>query len=106
MDKPNPFIWSAIGVLLLLIGFQALVSRLLSPGPENLAYSDFKHLLAAGKLSDLTVSSSTIEGTVDTSNLDRLLSPQALEAVKSPLPAGSYRFITTRAASQRVLAAA
>ncbi len=70
MDKPNPFIWSAIGALLLLIAFQALVSRL-PPGLENLSYSHFKHLLAAGKLSDLTVSSSTIAGTVDTSNLDR-----------------------------------
>ncbi|HTW73752.1 MAG TPA: ATP-dependent zinc metalloprotease FtsH [Steroidobacteraceae bacterium] len=127
-QDPNPSrasLWSAAVVVLALL---ALVPLLLSfSNTENLSYGDFKHLLAAGKLSDLTLGSSTIEGTVAAAGLEPLLSAQALQtleaqgsapsAAPSPLltrgvapahgPAvapSSYHFVTTRTQDPQLIA--
>jgi cell division protease FtsH len=49
---------------------------------EPLAYSDFKHLLKAGKVDELFVSTDAISGTIRTDGLDKLLPKQKIDALK------------------------
>ena len=63
MDQRQQFsMWYFIGVLVLLFAVQTYFA---GEHVETLSYSDFKTLLQAGKVTDATVSSETIAGTVD-----------------------------------------
>ena len=62
---------------------------------ETLAYSDFKTLLQAGKLSNLIVREKTITGIVNLQNLEPLLSSESLESVNLDEQL-KHEFITIR----------
>ncbi len=123
--------WSTAVVVLVALLALATLLKLSVSSSENLGYGDFKRLLGAGKLSDLTLGSSTIEGTVAAAGLDKLLSAQALQTLRAQSPAAplglvapqrpaapqrptapqssagapsSYHFVTTRAEDPQLIA--
>lgn len=102
-DKQSPrySIWLLIVALVALLALQVALS---AAAPENLAYSDFKRLIGTGKLHDLTISGSTIQGDVDASGLEQTLSPKALELLKSARNNDSYSFLTTRSDDPQLIA--
>ena len=80
MDNKQQFnLWYFIGVLVLLFAVQTYFA---SEHVETLPYSDFKTLLQAGKVKDVTVSPETIEGVVDMTGIDTLLPPPVVESMK------------------------
>jgi cell division protease FtsH len=94
--------WYLVAALLLAL---MLVTFLSSTSPrENLGYSDFKHLLAAGQLTELTLHSDLIEGTMQSTNLEKLLTPQALQPLKNWPQDGGYHFVTARIDDPQLIA--
>ena len=86
--------WYVIGGLLLVM---LLLPALVSGGQENLGYSDFKRLLAAGKLDSLVLQGTSIEGTVSATGLNSLLSAASLQTLTTQGGTGSpYHFVTQR----------
>jgi cell division protease FtsH len=79
----------AIAALLLIEGY------LFAPRPETLAYSDFVKLVKAGKVSDVTLSSHSIAGTLAASGLEGFLPKDELEELRRS-GNGTHRFVTTR----------
>ena len=95
--------WYLVGVVALLVVLQLLLS---SPTPETLIYSDFKTLLQAQKVDDLTIGETTIEGTVDTAGLATLLAPKTVAALdKNTDEHGAHRFLTRRVEDPGLVAA-
>ena len=78
-----------------VIALFLIQSFLFGPHPENLAYSDFKVLLKHGKVSDLTLGSQTIIGTLAPAGLDGLLPKDKIDELKR-FGKGTHRFITAR----------
>lgn len=76
-------VWYFLGVLVLLFAVQTFIAR---PHVGAVSYSDFKTLIQAGKISDVTVGSETIEGTVDLTGTESLLPAPVLEALKQQEP--------------------
>ena len=70
---------------------------------ENLPYSDFKKLLAAGQLEDLSVGPADIRGTVRTDGLGNLLAPEKIEALRRTGD-GRHGFVTTRVEDDTLVA--
>jgi cell division protease FtsH len=71
MDKQQHFsLWYFVGVALLLLAVQAVF---FSPHVETLTYSDFKVLLQAGKIRDVTIDDTTISGTVSVQAIEALV---------------------------------
>jgi cell division protease FtsH len=64
-------------------------------GTGTLAYSDFKRLLHAGKVTELTISDAAINGMVKPGGVDKVLSPDAVAALRCP-QAGDCPFGTVR----------
>ena len=79
----------AIAVLVL---FQAILSR---PHTETLAYSEFKNLLAAGKVSDVLVEQRTIAGQLSLDSLGELL-PATRVAELRKSSGSPHPFVTNR----------
>src|SRR6266850_1079987 len=79
----------AIAALLLVEAY------LFAPRPETLAYSDFVRLVKAGKVSDVTLSSHAIVGTLAASGLEAFLPKDKLDELRRA-GNGTHRFITTR----------
>src|SRR5207245_1101854 len=52
-------------------------------GTEQLAYSDFKHLLAAGKVDKLAITSDAIKGVLRTDAIDTVLPKARAEALQA-----------------------
>ena len=82
-------IWYAVVAMLVLFGIQAV---LLAPRPENVSYSEFKALLAAGKVRSLVLYKATIEGTVSPTGLAAILSKPEIEEMGR----SGGRFVTVR----------
>jgi cell division protease FtsH len=78
-----------------IIALLLIQSYLFAPHPETLAYSDFIRLLKAGKVSDLTLSSQTIWGTLAASGLEGFLPKEKLAELQQA-GKGTHRFVTTR----------
>ena len=80
MDKRQQFsMWYFMGALVLLFAVQTYFA---AEHVETLPYSDFKTLLAAGKVKDVTVSNEAISGTVDLAGVDKLLPPAVVESMR------------------------
>ncbi len=72
-------VWYVLGALALLFVFQWYLSV---PPATTIDYSDFKILLRAGKLQDVVVGSDTVEGSVDLTGAQALLSASTIRAIK------------------------
>ena len=66
-----------------------------APQSENLSYRDFKTLLKAGKIIDLTLGERAITGRLTTDGLAGLLSPAQMEEFRK-LGRGEHRFMTVQ----------
>jgi cell division protease FtsH len=73
-------LWYFLGVIVLLFAIQTFFAR---PHVGTISYSDFKTLLQAGKVKDVTVGSQTIEGTIDLEGAEKLLPAAVLESLKT-----------------------
>jgi cell division protease FtsH len=87
MDKKQLFsLWYFLGVIVLLFAAQTFVAR---SHVGTLSYSDFKTLVQAGRVSDVTIGSETIEGSIDLSGTEKLLPAAVYDDLKQNEPAGS-----------------
>lgn len=92
MDKKQQFsIWYVLLALMILLS----VHNYIGGHAENLAYSDFKALLTAGKLEAVEVSDADIRGTVRTDGLEAILSSEKVQAL-TRTGEGTHRFVTVR----------
>tara|TARA_R110002096_G_C14655098_1_gene726841 strand:- start:5734 stop:7620 length:1887 start_codon:yes stop_codon:yes gene_type:complete len=92
MDKKQQIsVWYVLLAVMVLVSMQ----NYLGGHTQTLAYSDFKTLLSAGKLEDLTVSDVDVRGTVRTDGLSSLLPPEKLDALQRT-GEGSHAFVTIR----------
>ncbi|MES2300189.1 MAG: ATP-dependent zinc metalloprotease FtsH [Pseudomonadota bacterium] len=79
-DKGKPLpLWVWFVLPFLLVVTQGLFD---SQGGEPIAYSDFKHLLAARKVDNLALSSDAIRGVLSVDGIESLLPRTKLEAVR------------------------
>lgn len=69
-------LWYVVLVVLAMLIFQSV---LFSSHVETLPYSDFKVLLKAGKLKDITLGEGAITGTLNTTGIETLLPKQQVE---------------------------
>jgi len=92
MDKKQQIsVWYVLLAVMVLVSMQ----NYLGGHTETLAYSDFKTLLNAGKLENLTVSDVDVRGTVRTEGLSALLPPAKIDALQRT-GEGSHAFVTIR----------
>jgi len=73
-------LWYFLGVIVLLFVMQTYFA---GPHIETISYSDFKTLLAAGKVKEVTVGSEAIEATIDLKGADKLLPATVFESMKA-----------------------
>jgi len=93
MNKFQQFsIWY---VLLALFLVSAIEYGYYAQQTETLSYSEFKTLLKAGKLADLSIGDEDIQGLVNTRDLEGVLSADQLSALKRS-DDGVHRFVTVR----------
>ncbi len=93
MEKKQQFsIWYFVAALLVILAIQTF---LLVPHAENLSYSDFKVLLKAGKVEDLTLGERVITGTLKKEGLEGLLPKEKIEEMQK-LGKEEHRFVTIR----------
>ena len=85
-------LWYFLIAFLLILAMQ---SFLFAPRAENLAYSEFKALLQAGKVENIALGERTITGTLRPDGLEGLLPKEKLDAFKRA-GAGEQRFVTVR----------
>lgn len=101
MDKKQQFsVWYVFFALLVLLSLQ----NYLGSHSETLAYSDFKALLKAGKLEDLSLSDVDIRGTVRTAGLGTLLSQEKADSLNRS-GEGRHAFVTVRVQDEGLTAA-
>jgi cell division protease FtsH len=94
VEKKQIFsIWYFVAAFLFLLALQNYIG---APHTANLAYSDFKALLAAGKVRDLDLSERVIIGTLDTEGLERLLTRERIESLRETGGGKEHRFVTVR----------
>lgn len=92
MDKKQQIsVWYVLLAVMVLVSMQSY----LGGHTQTLAYSDFKALLSAGKLENLTVSDVDVRGTVRTDGLSSLLPPEKIDALQRT-GEGSHAFVTIR----------
>ncbi len=82
-------------VLLAVSAMLILQSVLFTSHVETLPYSDFKVLLKAGKLKDITLGEGAITGTLDTDGIENLLPKQQIEEMQRQ-GKGNHPFSTLR----------
>lgn len=85
-------LWYFVIAFLVLM---AIESFLFSPHVENLSYSDFKTLLKAEKVLNLTIRQDVIIGTLKKEELEKYLPTERIEEFKK-IGKGEYRFVTVR----------
>jgi len=95
MDTPQKQRFSAWYAAAAVLALIALQSTLFAPHTQNLSYSDFRRLVAAGKVSDLVIEDTTITGTLVAEGLGDLL-PSDTIAELERRGGGDHRFVTTR----------
>ena len=81
--------------LLTILGLFFIHTVFFTPQSENLSYRDFKTLLKAGKVIDLTLGERTITGRLTTDGLEGLLSLKKMEEFRKFGP-GEHRFMTVQ----------
>ena len=92
MENKHEFsIWYVLLALLILFSFEGLITG----HTETLAYSDFKKLLEAGMLEDLSISTTDIRGTVLTTDLRQVLSEEKVGRLQST-DNNRHAFVTLR----------
>jgi len=85
----------SIGYFILTFVVLLVVQALLfAPHSENLSYRDFKALLKAGKVEDLSIGERTITGRLKTDGLEGLLPPEKITALQPGK--GEHRFVTVK----------
>ena len=82
-------------VIVTLLALVMLRAVFFAPHAENLPYSDFKKLVAQGKVSDLTLARETITGTLAAKGLEAVL-PAEKVAELARYGEGTHRFATNR----------
>ncbi|MBI5747439.1 MAG: ATP-dependent metallopeptidase FtsH/Yme1/Tma family protein [Nitrospirae bacterium] len=92
-------LWYFVVAFLILI---AIENFLLSSHLENLSYSDFKVLLKAGKVEDLTLREKVISGKLKKEGLEGLLPKEKVEELQR-LGKGEYHFVTVRVDDQSLI---
>ncbi len=93
MEKKQQFsLWYFIGVFLVMLAIQDFLR---APHVGNLPYSDFKVLLKAGKIDNVTVRERVVTGQLKADGLETLLPKQTLEQLKQ-FGKGEHSFVTTR----------
>ena len=91
MEKRHQFsLWYFVIALLAIVAIQDYFSV----SVHDLAYSDFKALVRAGKVKDVALGEQTISGTVTAEGLEPVLSKESVERLK--LAPGENRFTTLR----------
>lgn len=85
-------LWYVLLAMVAMLFFQTLF---VSGHVENLAYSDFKVLLKAGKLKDVSVGEQVITGTFSSDGIDTLLPKQQVDEVRRE-GKGDHAFSTLR----------
>jgi len=91
MEKRHQFsLWYFVIALLAIVAIQDYFSV----SVHDLAYSDFKALVRAGKVKDVALGEQTISGTVTAEGLEPVLSKESIERLK--LAPGENRFTTLR----------
>src|SRR3974390_2994814 len=76
-------LWYYLGAMVLLFGVQIFLAN---PPAVTIPYSDFKALVRAGKIQDLTVGSDMVSGPADLAGAEKVLSPSTLAALKEHVP--------------------
>ncbi len=93
MEKQQQFsLWY---FLVAFLAIMAIQNFLFGPHPENLAYSDFKTLLKAGKVEDIVLTERAVSGTLRPEGLEGLLPKETVETLRK---AGGdrHRFVAVR----------
>jgi cell division protease FtsH len=83
-EKQSTFLWYLFAGVLLLVFFELFVAQ---SQVATIPYSDFKVLLAAGKVTEATIGQDTIQAVVDLSGTEKLLPAAEYKQVKG-MPAG------------------
>ncbi|HUW36734.1 MAG TPA: ATP-dependent metallopeptidase FtsH/Yme1/Tma family protein, partial [Rhodocyclaceae bacterium] len=85
-------LWYFLIAFLVILAVQ---SFLFAPHTENLAYSEFKALLRAGKVESVALGERVITGTLKAEGIEGLPSKEKLDELKRT-SAGEHRFVTVR----------
>ncbi|RMF93350.1 MAG: ATP-dependent metallopeptidase FtsH/Yme1/Tma family protein [Nitrospinota bacterium] len=93
MEKKQRFsLWYFMATFLILLIIESFLS---SPHSETISYSDFKRLVKAGKVVDLTIGERTITGRLKPEGLEGLLPQEKIEEIRKA-GKGEHRFFTLR----------
>ena len=90
--QKNFTVWYFVAAAVALMLVQALV---LAPHVENLSYSEFKSLVAKGKVTNLVIAKQVISGTLAADGLEGLLPKEKLDELKR-YGGGVHQFVTAR----------
>ena len=90
--QKNFTVWYFVAAAVALMLVQALV---LAPHVENLSYSEFKSLVAKGKVTNLVIAKQVITGTLAADGLEGLLPKEKLDELKR-YGGGVHQFVTAR----------
>ena len=90
--QKNFTVWYFVAAAVALMLVQALV---LAPHVENLSYSEFKSLVAKGKVTNLVIAKQVISGTLAADGLEGLLPKEKLDELKR-YGNGVHQFVTAR----------
>jgi cell division protease FtsH len=93
--RPEQRQFSIRYTIVAIIVLSLIEAYLFAPRPETLAYSDFVKLVRAGKVSDVTLSSHMIAGTLAANGLEAFLPKDKLDELRRA-GQGTHRFVTTR----------
>ncbi len=93
MDKKQQFsIWYVLIAFVFILMIQTYYPRIHT---ENLAYSEFKILLTENKLDNITISDTTISGTLQSQGLEDILPQKTIDALRRSGDV-EHRFVTIR----------
>ena len=96
MHMPSTQQKIAIGYFILaFLGMFLIQTLFFAPQSENLSYRDFKTLLKAGKVADLSLGERTITGRLSTAGLEGLLPQVKREEIRTS-GHGEPRFVTVK----------
>jgi len=90
--QKNFTVWYFVAAAVALMLVQAL---LLAPHVENLSYSEFKSLVAKGKVTNLVIAKQVISGTLAAEGLEGLLPKEKLDELRR-YGGGVHQFVTAR----------
>src|SRR5260370_28436771 len=90
--QKNFTVWYFVAAAVAIVLVQALV---LAPHVENLSYSEFKSLVAKGRVTNLVIAKQVISGTLAADGLEGLLPKEKLDELKR-YGGGVHQFVTAR----------